>query len=395
MTERRRLRVAGTVQGVGFRPFVHRHAVELGLHGTVANDAHGVVIEAEGPAAALDELARRIVEEPPPRAQVTEVSAAALAPTGGSERFAIVASLAHRSGELEPVPVGADIAICDQCLAEVRDADDRRHRYPFTNCTNCGPRYTIVRSVPYDRPATTMAPFTMCRRCQAEYDDPSDRRFHAQPNACPHCGPTLAYLTPGGTQAAGDDALRAAAAALRDGAIVAVKGVGGFHLAVDASDEDAVRRLRGAKHREDKPFAVMVADLAGARTLIEPTPAASDALAGWRRPVVLCTRRAVAPVATAVAPGSPDLGVVLAYTGLHHLLLEAVGRPLVMTSANVSDEPIAFRDDDAIERFGAIADALLTHDRAIHVPCEDSVVRDVAGGTQVLRRGRGLSLIHI
>lgn len=386
--ERRRVRVTGTVQGVGFRPFVYRHAVALGLTGFVLNDSEGVLLEVEGPAEHLDELCRLLVEAPPPLARVTGVQATPLPASGDELAFEIVASTGAGTPE---APVSIDTATCQACLAEVEDPRDRRHRYPFTNCTDCGPRYTIVTGVPYDRPATTMASFTMCGPCQAEYDDPTDRRFHAQPNACPACGPSLRLCLPDGTTTeVGDAALDAAAALLRTGATVAVKGLGGFHLACDATDPDAVALLRRRKARDDKPFAVLVADLDAARALCELDDAAAAALCSPGRPIVLAPRRPGTPVAPGVAPGLPDLGVLLPYTALHHLLLAEVGRPLVLTSGNASDEPIAHTDDDALARLGPLSDALLTHDRPIHIRCDDSVVRASGGSVQVVRRSRGM-----
>jgi hydrogenase maturation protein HypF len=406
---RRRLRVTGTVQGVGFRPFVYRHAVRLGLAGHVGNDNAGVVIEVEGPAAALDELAGLLVTEAPPLARVRDVSAEAL-PAAGARGFSIVASDA--TGDAR-VAVSVDTGPCAGCLAEVDDPSDRRHGYPFTNCTDCGPRYTIVRSVPYDRPATTMAGFAMCGDCRREYEDPGDRRFHAQPNACPACGPRLGWWTapagvggmagghapggaggmagghaPGGAGGSGG-ALAAAAAALGAGSVVAVKGVGGYHLAADATSLAAVATLRRRKARDDKPLAVMVADLAMAERLVEMDPAATELLTSPRRPIVLARRRVDAPVAEQVAPGLPELGIMLPYSPLHHLLMAAVGRPLVMTSGNLSDEPIAYTDDDARNRLGRLVDGILSHDRPIHIRCDDSVVRATGAGGQMVRRSRG------
>jgi hydrogenase maturation protein HypF len=389
MPERRRIRVGGTVQGVGFRPFVHRAAVALGLDGFVRNDGAGVLVEAEGTAAALDELGRLLAAAPPPMARVTSVRAVVLPDRRGPTGFTIGPSTG--SGGAPGAAVSVDTATCDACLAEVADPVDRRHRYPFTSCTDCGPRYTIVTGVPYDRPRTTMARFTMCERCQAEYDDPTDRRFHAQPNACPACGPRLRLSPPGGgTMASGDEALRGAAAALAGGATVAVKGLGGFHLAADATDAAAVALLRRRKARDDKPFAVAVADLTTARELCDLDEAAAAALASPSRPIVLAPRRTDARVAPGVAPGLPDLGLLLPYTALHHLLLAEVGRPLVLTSGNVSDEPIVHTDDEALARLGPLCDAVLTHDRRIHIRCDDSVVRATGGGIQVLRRSRGM-----
>lgn len=373
--QRRRIRVSGIVQGVGFRPFVYREATRLGLRGWVRNDDRGVLIEAQGDAAALDALTSVLVADPPPLARVREVRAETI-PAGDEADFAIVAST---RGSAPAVPVAPDSATCEACLAEVDDPADRRYRYPFTNCTNCGPRYTIVRRVPYDRRNTTMAGFVMCAACQAEYDDPADRRFHAQPNACAACGPRLRF-----GDRIGDPALRAAVDALRSGGIVAVKGLGGFHLACDATSDAAVDALRRRKHRDDKPFAVMAtADQADA--LCDWTDAARVALHSPRRPIVLAPRRAEATIAAGVAPGLPDLGVLLAYTPLHHLLLAGVGRPLVMTSGNVSDEPIAHDDADAAARLGPLVDGVLGHDRPIHVRADDSVVR----GATVVRRSRG------
>jgi len=381
------LRVTGTVQGVGFRPFVYRHAVALRLAGSVQNDSAGVLIDVEGDAECIAELRRRLVDEAPPLARVVSVTAQDVSPAGDGQDFRIVEST---DSGWPDVPVSIDTATCAECLAEVDDPANRRYRYPFTNCTNCGPRYTIIRRVPYDRPATTMASFPMCRACQAEYEDPADRRFHAQPNACPVCGPQLTWRQPDGTvEAAGADALRHAVDTLVGGAIVAVKGIGGYHLAVDATDEAAVRELRRRKVRDDKPFAVMVADLATAHGLCVLDHTAVAALTTPRRPIVLAPRRADAPVATALAPGLPELGLFLPYSPLHHLLLSDVGRPLVMTSGNVSDEPIAHDDSDAVHRLGGMVDGLLTHDRPIHIRCDDSVARAAPGRLHLLRRSRG------
>ena len=379
-----RARVEGTVQGVGFRPFVYRLAGELHLVGWVSNDERGVVLEVEGEPAALDELLVRIADEAPPLANVERIATERTAPLGVSG-FAIVAS--ERRGPPSAL-VSPDTAPCEDCLRELFDPSDRRHRYPFINCTNCGPRFTIVTDVPYDRPLTTMAAFAMCASCQAEYDDPGDRRFHAQPNACGQCGPRLRLLEPSGRERAGDP-LGAVAACLRAGGIVAIKGVGGYHLACLAADEPAVATLRTRKHREDKPFALMAADLRAADRLVALDADDRELLAGRERPIVLAPRRAGAPVATAVAPRSADLGVMLPYAPLHHLLLAELDAALVMTSGNVSDEPIAFRDDDALERLGGIADCFLLHDREIHTRTDDSVVRVVGGRPVFVRRSRG------
>ncbi|MFN8130363.1 MAG: carbamoyltransferase HypF [Solirubrobacteraceae bacterium] len=387
-----RARVDGTVQGVGYRPFVHRLAAERGIAGFVRNDARGVLVEAEGPPGAVAAFVRALADEAPPLAVVEAVTPEPIPPTGRAG-FAIVAS----AGGAPAAPVTPDAATCADCLREVFDPADRRHRYPFANCTNCGPRFTIVRGVPYDRPNTTMAGFAMCADCQAEYDDPGDRRFHAQPNACPACGPaaTLADAAGAPLPLAGGaaDAVAAAAARLRDGGIVAVKGLGGYHLACRAGDETAVAALRARKHREEKPFALMVRDVAAARALAEITGEAEALLRSPAAPIVLVPRRPGAPVAPSVAPRSPDLGLMLPATPLHHLLLADAGEPLVMTSGNVSDEPIAYEDSEARARLGRIADAFLVHDRPIETRVDDSVVRAVDAGDgprpQLLRRSRG------
>ncbi|MEO5679292.1 MAG: carbamoyltransferase HypF [Acidimicrobiales bacterium] len=384
---RARLRVTGTVQGVGFRPFVYRHARALGLSGFVRNDSAGVLIEVEGGADEVAELTRLLRDSPPPLARVTAVTAEPVTPTGEGVGFTIEAS---DQGGAEAAAVSVDTATCADCLAEVDDPADRRHRYPFTNCTNCGPRYTIVLSVPYDRPATTMAGFTMCPACQAEYDDPGDRRFHAQPNACASCGPRLAWRDPAGTVLAeGQAALAATVAALARGAVVAVKGLGGYHLAADATSAAAVAELRRRKARDDKPFAVMAGDVESADRLVVLDDLARSALVSPRRPIVLAPRRNDSAVVEAVAPGLAELGVFLPYSALHHLLLADLGRPLVLTSGNLSDDPIAHEDGDAVARLGSMVDGLLTNYRPIHIRCDDSVVRSVPGRTQVLRRSRG------
>jgi hydrogenase maturation protein HypF len=363
VTERRRFRVAGVVQGVGFRPFVYGLATRLELAGFVLNDGEGVVVEAEGPPEALDELAAALRADAPALARVDGVTAEPRSATGGTG-FEIRPSAA--TGRTALIP--PDVATCDDCLRELFDTADRRYRYPFVNCTQCGPRFTIVRAVPYDRPNTTMAGFELCAACRREYEDPGDRRFHAEPVCCPACGPRLSMP------------LDEAVGLLRGGAVVAVKGLGGWHLACAAADEEAVARLRARKHREEKPFALMTLD---PEALVE----VDEALWARERPIVLLPRKQAAPVAPSVAPGTSWLGVMLPYTPLHHLLLDGVGGPLVMTSGNRSDEPIAVDDDDALARLGGIADAFLGHDRPIHRRCEDSVVR--AGFP--IRRSRGFA----
>ncbi len=372
------------MQGVGYRPFVYRLADELGVAGFVLNDERGVLVEAEGSPDAVAAFVARLSDDAPPLADVTAVSVEDLDATGEAG-FQIVAS---ERGGAATAPVTPDSATCDDCLAELADPADRRHRYPFTNCTNCGPRFTIVTGIPYDRPQTTMAGFQMCSDCQAEYDDPLDRRFHAQPNACPVCGPQVRLVERGGARVEAGDAVRAAADDLLAGRILAVKGLGGYHLACRADDEEAVATLRSRKRREDRPFAVLVADLDAARELVELGPVEEELLLSRERPIVLATRRADAPVAPSVAPGVPELGIMLPYTPLHHLLAADTGVPLVLTSGNVSDEPIAFLDEELV-RLEPIADRFLVHDRPIATRTDDSVVRAVRGGQLMLRRSRG------
>ena len=386
------VRVEGTVQGVGFRPHVYRLAIEAGLHGHVLNDSRGVEIDVEGEPAAIERFLEALEGQAPPLARIESVSRRELEPSG-RRGFTIAASPGAGTPAAAVTPDGAT---CDACLAELRDPGDRRFRYPFVNCTDCGPRFTIVRGIPYDRPNTTMAGFEMCAACRAEYEDPLDRRFHAQPNACPQCGPQARLLDAGGRAVdTGDasDAVHGAARAVDGGAVLAVKGLGGYHLACRADDEGAVAALRARKHREDRPFALMVASPQRARELVELPDAEAQLLASRARPIVLAPRRPGARVAGAVAPGLPELGLMLPYTPLHHLLAADCAGPLVMTSGNVSDEPIAFDDDDARERLRPIADLFLVHDRPIHTRTDDSVARAVAVGDRrramMLRRSRG------
>ena len=393
-TRRVRARVDGTVQGVGYRPFVYRLAAELGVAGWVLNDERGVLVEAEGPAGAVDAFVARLRSDAPPLADVRGVECQHVAVVG-EPGFQIVAS--ERGGAAtgpssKVAPVTPDSATCEDCLAELADPRDRRYRYPFLNCTNCGPRFTIVRAIPYDRPATTMAGFVMCAVCQAEYEDPLDRRFHAQPNACPACGPQVRLLERDGTpvdEDPGDDPLRAAVRDLLDGKILAIKGLGGYHLACRADDERAVAELRSRKHREDRPFALLVSDVQAARALVECSEPEAALLCSRARPIVLARRLENAPVAASVAPRAPDLGVMLPYTPLHQLLAADAGVPLVMTSGNVSDEPIAFDDADALQRLALIADRFLVHDRPIATRTDDSVVRVVRERPLLMRRSRG------
>jgi hydrogenase maturation protein HypF len=388
---RLRARVTGTVQGVGFRPFVYRLAEELGLAGWVLNDTRGVLIEAEGASPDLARFLERLRTEAPPLAAIEAIVPEEASPRGEAGFRILESSEAGRPA----APVSPDAATCPDCLRELRDPRDRRFRYPFVNCTNCGPRFTIVEGVPYDRPLTTMAGFEMCALCRAEYEDPLDRRFHAQPTACPRCGPAVRLIdADGGEAPVGDagDAVAAAAAALEQGAIVAVKGLGGYHLACRADDDAAVAALRSRKHREERPFALLAADVAAARRLVDLGAEEEALLISPARPIVLAPRRPDAAVAAAVAPHAPEFGVMLPYSPLHHLLAGDFGVPLVLTSGNVSDEPIAYRDEDALRRLRGNADLFLTHDRPIHMRTDDSVLRVVGVGGRrplPLRRSRG------
>lgn len=389
-TARIRVRVRGVVQGVGFRPFVYGLACHLGLGGFVGNDGLGVLIEAEGPARALDCLVEALTRQAPPLARVEQVEVERIAPAGQTD-FSISAS-----GQTGPrtVLVAPDTGTCADCLREMADPADRHHGYAFTNCTNCGPRYTIVRELPYDRPGTTMAAFALCERCEREYADPLDRRFHAQPVCCPECGPRLELRGADGSGPAGDcdgDPVARAAELLAGGAIVAIKGLGGYHLAVAAANEVAVGTLRQRKHREERPLALMVPDVDAARRLCAVDDVEEGLLLDPARPIVLLERRPDAEVAPSVAPRRRGLGIMLPYTPLHHLLTSAHPAPLVMTSGNLSDEPIAYRDDDALKRLSGVADAFLVHDRAIHTRVDDSVMRAARGGPLPIRRSRGFA----
>jgi len=447
-TARYRVHVRGTVQGVGFRPYIYRLAHGLALVGWVRNDSSGVVIEVEGPRERCERFVARLVPEAPPVADIAEVRHEAIPLVGGTSAsretrgteapptFVIVKSerLPDALAEIPP-----DMGLCDDCRRELLDPADRRYRYPFINCTNCGPRFTIAESLPYDRPFTSMKRFTMCPDCQREYDDPADRRFHAQPNACWACGPQLALLNPKGkpTESAsrsvallakpavppiGADPIGMVAGALREGRIVAIKGLGGFHLACDATNQAAVQTLRERKWREKKPFAVMVPDLAAARCLCDLTEAEERLLLSWRKPIVLALKRPGHPLADAIAPASQYFGIMLPYTPVHVLLLQsplprgegrvrvlapgANARPgtltpplspgeregfvaLVMTSANRTDEPIAIDNAEALERLASVADLFLVHDRDIIRRSDDSVMPVLRGQPIVQRRARG------
>ena len=384
--ERRAIAIHGTVQGVGFRPFVYSLASSLELGGFVQNQNGSVAIEVEGELAPLDQFLTQLVSSTPPLAHIDDMSWQPRAPLG-DRRFRIASS---ESGQSGPITVAADAATCDACLAELFDPADRRYKYPFINCTNCGPRLTIVTGAPYDRERTTMAHFRMCPACQAEYEDPANRRFHAQPNACRVCGPRLRVLDDRGGEIESEGPLALFVAALKAGKIGAMKGLGGYHLICDARNADAVTGLRARKHRDEKPFAVMVGNLAAARELCEINDAQASLLTSSSRPIVLMRQRAGINLAPHVAPNNPYVGVMLPYTPLHHLLLrEMRGVPLVMTSGNRSDEPIAFDEPDAIHRLSGIADVFLAHDRPIHVRCDDSVTRVIGGTESPIRRSRG------
>jgi hydrogenase maturation protein HypF len=404
---RLKIGVRGAVQGVGFRPFIYRLATELGLAGWVNNSAQGVFIEVEGSRAQLESFLLRMEAEKPPHSFITSLEPAWLDPVGYDE-FEIRAS---EEGGAKTALVLPDIATCPACLREVFDPGNRRFRYPFTNCTHCGPRFSIIEALPYDRPHTSMKRFTMCPQCQAEYNDPRDRRFHAQPNACPACGPHLELWRPGGcardratdfrqnsqprSAERSHEALLGAANAIRGGQIVAVKGLGGFHLMVQASDEDAVRRLRELKHREEKPFALMLPSLEHVRRVCEVSDLEARLLQSAEAPIVLLRRQPASVIAESVAPGNPYLGVMLPYTPLHHLLLRELACPVVATSGNLSDEPICTDERDALERLHGIADVFLVHNRPIVRHVDDSIVRVMLGRELVLRRARGYAPLPV
>ncbi|HSD87788.1 MAG TPA: carbamoyltransferase HypF, partial [Kofleriaceae bacterium] len=364
--------------------WVYRIAHEIGVAGSVHNHARGVTVVAYGAQPELDSLVARL-REPPPPAHVRELVAEEI-PAQPSDDFVIIHSA---EGGARALSIPPDLATCPDCEREIRDPANRRFHYPFTNCTSCGPRFTIATGVPYDRPATTMAPFIMCPACQREYDDPRDRRFHAQPNACPVCGPKLELWDRTGIPIPVADPLRDTAVLIARGDIVAIKGLGGFHLACDATRPASITTLRARKHRDEKPFAVMVADLAQARAFAHLSPAEEALLASTERPIVLVQRRADTTLANEIAPDTELVGLMLPYTPLHHLLMRLVQRPLVMTSANPSDEPICASNEEAVARLATIADALLVHDREIATRCDDSVARVIAGKPTLLRRSRG------
>ena len=376
-------RILGRVQGVGFRPTVYRYATELGLAGFVRNDSQGVAIEVEGDEEVVGQFFSELTLHPPRQAQIADIKTQVL-PAAGYNGFQVVESQPTESAQLAIPP---DLALCDDCLREVRGSGDRRFRYAFTNCTNCGPRFTIIRDLPYDRARTSMADFTMCPACEHEYHEPRNRRFEAQPNACPVCGPNLVLQTAGGTGLT-EKPVEAAQRLLQRGRIVAVKGLGGYHLACDAFSAEIVARLRSRKNRPGKPFAVMFRDLAELKRHCVVSEAEEAELLSAARPIVVLRRAANSMLARNISPDTDTIGAFLPYTPVHHLLLEAFPA-LVMTSANVTDEPIVSKEAELDRIFGGIADAALFHDREIVHKCDDSVIRVVNGQRQFLRRGRG------
>lgn len=395
--ERLQVRVLGVVQGVGFRPFVYRLASELGLTGWVSNDGLGVLIEVEGPSPALLEFLGRLPREKPPPAFLYAIDHRFLEPVG----YSIFTIRESQLGEARRVWVLPDLAVCAACRREVLDPSDRRFRYPFTNCTHCGPRFTIIEDLPYDRPRTSMKAFRMCPDCEREYHDPKDRRFHAQPNACPRCGPHLEFRMPDGTPVAwGDEAFYLAAERVRTGAIIALKGLGGYHLIVDARNEPAVARLRARKRRPFKAFAVMYPDLETLRRHVEVPSFAEALLTSPQAPILLLPRTPAGwrEIAPSVAPRSPYLGVFLPYTPLHILLLHELGFPVVATSGNLSDEPIQYRDEEALQALADLCDGFLLHDRPIVRHADDSVLQVITrprAKPQILRRARGYTPLPV
>lgn len=378
------IQFSGIVQGVGFRPFVYRKAHLFHLKGSVKNTEQGVIIRVDGDRKVIKGFYQAILKEPPFLADIDRGSISFHDPSGFDE-FVIEESSNRREGY---TPLSPDIATCSECLSEVFETRDRRYRYPFTNCTNCGPRFTIIRSIPYDRVNTTMSSFTMCQQCLDEYTNPLDRRYHAQPNACPECGPGLRLLSAEGREI-DKDPVEGAVSALRHGMIVAVKGLGGYHLAVDACNDKAVRLLREKKRRPAKPFALMVRSLEVAKKYCRIQKKGQDLLTTFARPIVLFPKTGTAELSPRLAPDTPMLGIMLPYTPLHHILMEEGPEVLVMTSANISEEPLVFRDDDAFSTLRDIADAFLIHNREIQRPCDDSVMSVVQGDGRFIRRSRG------
>ncbi|MFC1858988.1 carbamoyltransferase HypF, partial [Thermodesulfobacteriota bacterium] len=381
----KRLKISGIVQGVGFRPFVYQLAKQYGIKGEVANTASGVSIHIEGTLENTDLFCNDLAQKSPPLAHITDISIHAES-TQGFDDFSIIESktASHRATLISP-----DMSICDDCLREIFDPKDRRYRYPFTNCTNCGPRYTIIDDIPYDRPKTSMKHFKMCYRCQNEYDDPGNRRFHAQPNACTVCGPHLTLYDHAKRMVKTENPIKDTVELLKQGYIVAIKGLGGFHLAVNAQDNDAVFRLRKRKHREEKPLAIMSYSIDRVRTYAHVGPEEETLLTSQQRPIVILRKKEPNIISEAVSPRNRYFGTMLPYTPLHYLLLKYDFTALVMTSGNISEEPIAIDNEDAFERLANIADYFLVHDRDIYLRSDDSIVRRTAGSTRFIRRSRG------
>lgn len=390
--EARRIEINGIVQGVGFRPFVYQLARRFNLNGEVANTSAGVVVKVEGSRDNLSLFAKELAENPPPLAHIIQVAIHETPPRGYPD-FSISKS---QGASVMSTLISPDVAICDDCLRELFDPNDRRYRYPFINCTNCGPRFTIISDIPYDRPKTSMHPFTMCPQCQAEYDDPLNRRFHAQPNACADCGPMVSLYDRKRCPVESADPIQDAIRLLREGRIIAVKGLGGFHLAVDAENDAAVKALRSRKHREEKPFALMSPSLASIRKYASYTSEEKRLLSSIQRPIVLLPKTEPNTISEAVSPRNRYFGVMLPYTPLHHLLLKNDQfTALVMTSGNLSEEPIAIDNQEAFQRLSGIAEYFLMHDRDIYLRSDDSIVRRVAGNQRIVRRSRGFVPIPI
>jgi len=388
---RKRLFVKGIVQGVGFRPFIYRLAKRYGLAGWVLNDPAGVTIEIEGTKEAAESFEEALHSDKPPLAVINSVEAESTDAIGDTS-FVIRESC---RGAESTAFISPDVATCPDCLRELLDPQDRRYRYPFINCTNCGPRYTIIRDLPYDRPFTTMAKFEMCPECQSEYDDPTDRRFHAQPNACWKCGPSLVLLDENCSKVECSDPMEETILQLKAGKIVAIKGIGGFHLAVDATNDAAVHRLREKKHREEKPFAIMFPDAETTRESCRIDKSEQLILESPERPIVLLPKRQGNPISPAVAPRSKFFGIILPYTPIHHIVMREQFTALVMTSGNITDEPIVSNDLEVRERLVGVADYILTHDRDIHIRCDDSIVRVLRGKEVITRRARGFVPRHL
>ncbi|HEY6118617.1 MAG TPA: carbamoyltransferase HypF [Pyrinomonadaceae bacterium] len=386
MITRSQIIVRGIVQGVGFRPYVYSRANRRALRGRVLNDASGVVIDVEGSPSDIEEFILELSSNPPPLSAIESIECNTNLDLAHFGEFRIVESRSHGP---KFVPLSADIATCDDCLGELFDPANRRYRYPFINCTNCGPRFSIIEDIPYDRSRTTMRDFAMCAECEAEYRNPFDRRYHAEPIACADCGPTLSLLDADANNITTENSITTIQLLLREGRIVAIKGIGGFHLACDASNREAVERLRQRKYREDKPFALMATSVEVVRKYCLVSEAEANMLHSEARPIVLVRKKTDMNLALAVAPVARRLGFMLPYSPLHHLLLQEFEEPLVFTSGNISDEPICYQNDEALQRLRNIADYFLVHDRRIHLRTDDSVTRVSAAGETLVRRSRG------